>query len=180
MTSRERVLDAAIELLGTSGLRSLSHNRVDDAARLPRGSASNHFRTRAALLSGAVDRIVEREMSAVQPVSELATSDDLVDRLEALLDVTTTENRTLTTARLVLFLESSHDATLREALDRGRSVMESSTASALERLGAPDPGVGAQAVMACMEGLLLHRIARHDDSPARDAIAVVVRAVLRG
>jgi len=172
------VLDSAIELLGTAGLRALSHNRVDDTAGLPRGSASNHFRTRSALLGGAVDRIVEREMAVVQPVAELSTAGDLVDRLVQLLDLTTNDNRTLSTARLVLFLESSHDASLREALDRGRSAMESSTASALARLGAPRPDVAARAVMACMEGLVLHRIARHDESDPRPPIAVVVRAAL--
>jgi DNA-binding transcriptional regulator YbjK len=172
------VLDAAIELLGTAGLRALSHNRVDDEAAVPRGTTSNYFRTRAALLGGAVDRITERELAAVRPPLAMSSADDLVDVLAGLLDVTTRQNRTLTTARLVLFLESSHDASLREALDRGRAEMESSTMTALARLGAGDPRVAAQAVMGFLEGSILHRIARHESSDPRAALLIVVRAAL--
>ncbi|MFA4841474.1 MAG: TetR family transcriptional regulator, partial [Agrococcus sp.] len=57
-TTRDRIAAAAIELLGTEGLRSLTHRRVDDRAHVPVGSTSNHFRTRAALLEGAIDGIV--------------------------------------------------------------------------------------------------------------------------
>jgi hypothetical protein len=49
-STKVRALDAAIELLGTEGLRALTHVRVDLRAGLPKGSTSNYFRTRAALL----------------------------------------------------------------------------------------------------------------------------------
>jgi DNA-binding transcriptional regulator YbjK len=177
-TTRQRVLDAAIELLGTAGLRALTHNRVDDASGLPRGTTSNYFRTRAALLTGAVDRIVERELGEVGPLLDISTGDDYIGLLVRLFDATTVKNHTLTTARLVLFLESSHDTSLRDALDRGRSAMEGFTTSTLARLGAPNPAAAAQAVMGCLEGLILHRIARHDANDARAAIEIVVRAAL--
>ena len=48
-TTRERALEAAVELLGSQGVRALSHARVDDRAGLPAGSTSNWFRTRRAL-----------------------------------------------------------------------------------------------------------------------------------
>ena len=41
---------------GTAGLRALTHNRVDERAALPRGSTSNYFRTREALILGIVER----------------------------------------------------------------------------------------------------------------------------
>ena len=59
--TRERALDAAVELLGVHGLRALTHARVDERAGLPLGSTSNWFRTRRALLGGVVDWIAERE-----------------------------------------------------------------------------------------------------------------------
>lgn len=64
-STRTRALDAAIDLLGTEGLRALTHGRVDERAGIPKGSTSNYFRTRAALLSGVVARIVERELPPV-------------------------------------------------------------------------------------------------------------------
>ena len=53
MTSKTRALDAAIDLLGTQGLRALAHTRVDERASLPKGSTSNYFRTRQALFCPA-------------------------------------------------------------------------------------------------------------------------------
>ena len=56
-----RLLDAAIDVLGTRGMRQLTHRAVDAAAGLPVGSTSNRFRTREALLVGVLRRILERE-----------------------------------------------------------------------------------------------------------------------
>ena len=62
----------------------------------------------------------------------------------------------------VLFMEASHNAALRQALSRGRAAMEDLALVALARLGAREPHTAGIAVAACFEGLLLHRIARHD------------------
>ena len=175
--TRTTALDAAIDLVGTEGLRSLTHARVDERAGLPKGTTSNYFRTRAALLSGTVDAIVEREMAEVGVLAP-TSAEDLVDALCGLIDYTTVANRTVTAARLVLFLEASHDPTLREALARGRAAMEASAVSAFHRLGARDPQTAATAVMACAEGLILHRIARHDTTDPRPTFELVVRAAL--
>jgi len=177
-STKTRALDAAIDLAGTEGLRALTHARVDVRAGLPKGSTSNHFRTRAALLSGVVDRIVEHEMPQVGAAFSPASPADFVDALCGLFEYTTGVNRTLTTARLVLFMEASHNSALREALSRGRAAMESSVVPALARLGAHDPQAAADAIAACFEGLILHRIVRHDDTDPRPTFDLVVRAAL--
>ena len=56
---KTRAIDAAIDLVGTHGLRALAHTRVDERAGLPKGSTSNYFRTDQALLSGIVDTLEE-------------------------------------------------------------------------------------------------------------------------
>lgn len=179
MTStRTRALQAAVELVGTAGLRALTHGRVDERAGLPKGSTSNYFRTRAALLSGVVDWIVEQELQTVRPAFSPATPEELVDVLCALIDITTGPNRTFTTARLILFLEASHNPTLRERLSQGRAVMEDSIVQALEHLGARDARSTATALMACAEGVILHRIARHDPRDVRDLLRTVVRGAM--
>ena len=177
-STRERALDAAIELVGTEGLRALTHVRVDERAGLPRGSTSNYFRTRAALLSGVVDWIAERELPEVNAASSPASAADFVDAMCGLFDYTTRANRTMTTARLVLFMEASHNPSLREALSRGRAAMESSVVPALTRLGAQDPQTAANAIAACFEGLILHRIARHDDTDPRPTFELILKAAL--
>jgi hypothetical protein len=71
---------------------------------------------------------------------------------------------------------ASHNAALREALSRGRAAMED-LAVALARLG-PANHMAGIAVAACFEGLLLHRIARHDPTDPRPTFELVVRAAL--
>jgi AcrR family transcriptional regulator len=56
---RRALTDAAIDLLATSGVHGVTHRAVEQAARLPPGTASNHFRSREALLVAAANRIVE-------------------------------------------------------------------------------------------------------------------------
>ncbi|WP_421741321.1 TetR/AcrR family transcriptional regulator [Cellulomonas sp.] len=179
MTSpRSRALDAAIDLLGTEGLRALTHVRVDDRAGIPRGSTSNYFRTRAALLGGVVERISERETPQVGESLAPTSAEALIEALGALVVYTTTVQRTLTAARLVLFMEASHDPTLRESLSARRHALEADAVPALARLGSSDPVTGAAAVMACAEGLILHRIARGDETDPRPALELVMRAAL--
>lgn len=175
---RERVLEAAIDLLATGGLRALTHVRIDERADLPKGSTSNYFRTRAALLVGVTDWIVEQELRPVSVAFAPRSSAELIDAMCALLEVTTRENRDLTTARLVLFMEASHNAVLREALSRGRATLEAGIVSALAEMGARDPHAAAEAIAACFEGLLLHRIARHDNTDPRPIFETVVRGAL--
>jgi DNA-binding transcriptional regulator YbjK len=175
---RERVLTAAVDLLAASGLRALTHARIDERAGLPKGSTSNYFRTRAALVEGVSEWIVEQERGPVGIAFVPTSEAELVDAMCALLEVTTGRNRDLTTARLALFLEAGHDAALREALSRGRETLTSAVVSTLAELGARDPRAAAAAVAACFEGLILHRIARHDDTDPRPVFEAVVRGAL--
>ncbi|PRY68836.1 TetR family transcriptional regulator [Glaciihabitans tibetensis] len=178
-STKIRALDAGIELVGTEGLRALTHVRVDDRAALPRGSTSNWFRTRDALFSGVIDHIVDREMAAVTARAPV-TAAELVEQLAALVEFTTGENRTLTTARLALFMEASHNPTLRQSVAAGRAAMEASMHAVLQRLGVGESHrvAAAAAIMACAEGQILHRIARGDTSDPRPTFDVVVRGAL--
>jgi DNA-binding transcriptional regulator YbjK len=178
--TRARALDAAIELLGTEGLRALTHARVDDKAGLPKGSTSNYFRTRAALLSGVVDWITESEVQALGTAFTPATAEEFVDIMCGLFDYLTRVNRVRTTARLVLFLEGSHDPVIREALSRGREAVENTAVAALAGLGAPEPREAARAIAAASEGLILHRIARHDDVDPRPTYELLLKVALAG
>ena len=56
--------------------------------------------------------------------------------------------------------------------------METLGVVAFARLGARDPHTAATAIAACSEGLVLHRIARHDPTDPRPTFELVVRAAL--
>lgn len=57
---RRQALDTAVVLLGTGGERAMAFHSVDDAAGIPRGSTSNHFRTRELLLVGVCAEVLAR------------------------------------------------------------------------------------------------------------------------
>lgn len=176
--TKQRALDAAIELVGTQGLRALTHARVDERAGLAKGSTSNYFRTRQALLTGVVERLAELDLTQVGIAFDLTSADGLVDSLCRAFDHLTGPGRTATAARLTLFLEAAHTPELQEALSRGREAMAAVGVVALARLGARDPQGAATALAACFEGHVLHRIARHDPTDPRPTFELLVAAAL--
>jgi DNA-binding transcriptional regulator YbjK len=176
-TTRTRALDAGIDLLATGGLRALTHTRVDDRAGLPRGSTSNHFRTRDALWVGVADRILERELEMVDATVVPVSTKEFVDALCGLYAVATGPMLDVTTARMVLFVAGSSHPALRAALSRGREVMIASAERLMRTYGATDPATAAVTLAAVYEGMLLHAVARGDDSDPRPALDLVARAV---
>ena len=80
----------AVAVVGERGIRALSHTRVDERAGLPKGSTSNWFRTRSALLAGVVSHIAESERGdfGAGPPS-LSTSDEMTRAFTAMVEVET-------------------------------------------------------------------------------------------
>jgi DNA-binding transcriptional regulator YbjK len=176
-----RVLEAAVELLGTEGLRALTHARVDAQAGIPHGSTSNYFRTRAQLLMGVNDWIGEHDLASTGDVATVPqTAADLVEGLAVGIEMLTGPHRVVTAARLTLFMEANHNPAIRASVAQTRTVMERSMMAVMARLGATDPYSAALALMACCEGIILHRIARHDSSDPRPLLRVVASAALVG
>src|SRR6478609_4318410 len=98
---RTLLLDAALELVGTQGMRGLTHRAVDAAAELPAGSTSNYFRTREALVLGIVERFIvrEREM-ATWPRDEVdPTPAGVAEALGRFVDRALGPDRMVTLAR---------------------------------------------------------------------------------
>ena len=77
---RDAIADAAIHLVATQGLRGLTHRAVDAVAGLPPGSTSYYLRTRKALLTACVDRMLALDAGTVMPL------DHQVDLLDVLVE----------------------------------------------------------------------------------------------
>src|SRR5690349_12415247 len=112
MPSRsDTLLDAAIHVVGTDGMRALTHRAVDAAAGLPTGSTSNLFRTREALLRAMVVRMIDTEVDGwtrlAGATAAPTTSDALAHLLASMVATLTGELRTLTVARYSLFMEAA-------------------------------------------------------------------------
>jgi DNA-binding transcriptional regulator YbjK len=159
---QSRILDAAITVLGAEGSRGLTHRAVDAAAGLPAGSASNHFRSRSALITGIVnrmetlDRLEWQAMSAATPPTGVA---GLALALGAFVGHALGPARARTSARYVLFLEAAAKPELRESLAGSRAEIHRWGTPWIERLGSTRPAEHTDLVLDYLDGLILHQLA---------------------
>jgi DNA-binding transcriptional regulator YbjK len=179
-TTRERALDAAVELIGEQGIRALVHARVDERAGLPKGSTSNWFRTRDALVVGVVGWMAERERDdfSADASSAVSTPDQLIDALTALIETETNLLAGRTRARYTLFLEGVNDPQLLKPLLQQRAIYVEWATSLLTDVGAARPADAVRALLATSEGLILHRLTVDRDAPVRPVVERIVRACL--
>src|SRR4029450_12599223 len=177
--TRERAIEAAVELLGAEGVRALTHARVDERAGLPPGSTSNWFRTRRALLGGIVDWIAERERADLDPAATPAITglDEVSEGFCTVVELQTGPFAARTRARYALFLELAGDPELGEPLRRQRREFERWTGRIVIAGGSADPVPATRALMALGDGLLLHRLTVDPDLDMRPAIERAVRAL---
>lgn len=180
--TRERALQAAVEILGTEGVRALSHARVDARAGLPPGSTSNWFRSRRALLVGLVEWMAELERADLGSAEAPAetTVDGLVDALCAVIELQSGPFAVRTRARYALFLELASDPELGEPLRRQRHEFERRTEQLMTAAGISEPGSAARVLMALGDGLILHRLTVDPGLEVRSAIERAVTGLLAG
>ena len=179
--TRDRALEAAVELLGARGVRAVTHARVDEHAGLPPGSTSNWFRTRRALLGGVVDWIAERERADFDPavLATVTTPGQLVEGLSTVTELQAGVFAARTRARYALFLELADDPDLAEPLRRQRRLFEQWTEQIVTAVGIGDPVPATRALMSLLDGLLLHRLTVDPTLDMRPAIERAVNALAR-
>ncbi|KXK60437.1 TetR family transcriptional regulator [Micromonospora rosaria] len=179
---RQRLQDAAIRVLGARGLRQLTHRAVDEAAGLPEGSASNQYRTRDALLTAALDRVLEQEtaawdrLAADRPPTDVA---GFVAVLGRLLRDLAGPQRGLVLARQALFMEAAVRPDLRPAIAAGRDRLAGWGVPLLAALGSADPQPDLRTLLALVEGLLFTQVAHPEpDFAPEAALAALLRGLL--
>lgn len=181
-TRSETLLDAAIHVVGTEGIRALTHRAVDAAAALPTGSASNLFRTREALLRAMVVRMIDVEVEGWGRLAGAAaptTPDALAATLGTMVETLTGPLRTLTVARYSLFMEAARDESLQAEMGRGARRVAAIGREWLTAAGSSDPDAHTALVMAHLDGLVVHRLAFPDTPPGSDAAAAGLTTLLR-
>ncbi|MCC3328454.1 TetR/AcrR family transcriptional regulator [Nocardia abscessus] len=163
-TGDRRVLlvDTAIELIATRGLRALTHRALDTELGLPGGSASYYFRTKRALIEAIVDRITTRSRddfaaAALAPTCT-ATPGAVAEAIATWLDRLLAERRAHLIARHALLLDLLDDHDLRPRL--AHSLFSTERARELfQAMGATDPGARADDFVAVVEGAVFDRFA---------------------
>nr|WSX52502.1 TetR family transcriptional regulator [Streptomyces sp. NBC_00974] len=162
---RQRIVDAAIRVVGAKGIAGLSHRSVAAEADVPLGSTTYHFATLDDLLVAAL----RQANAAFAPV--LDPEADLAQALARLLGELLSADRARAELEYELYLAALRRPALRPvAAEWGEAVSE----ALRERV---DP-VTARAVVAVMDGLGLQALltgAEYDEAYAREILGRVLR-----
>ena len=179
MLDRERLLlDAAIEVLGTRGMRQLTHRAVDAAAGLPVGSTSNRFRTRESLLVGVLRRILERETAMWTRLAidiRTTTVKAVAGAIGGLVEELTDEERVLSQARRTIFVEAAIHPALRVEITQLQDEIGVWMVPLLDELGSSAPSRDVHHLLALMDGLIINQLTspRPDFDPTRAVTALL-------
>lgn len=183
-TDRRTVLaDAAIDVLAEAGIRGLTHRAVDRAARLPPGTTSAYYRTRQALLTALVRRLVALDQAELQAIGERTpvprNAEELVAGIAAFIEQRLTgDGRRRSLARYACAIESVHHPELREILvprqNAGRQVVRDFLAAQ----GVADTDDRTITLLTCMDGLIFDRLiggGTVSDQEIRGLVAAALR-----
>ncbi|MCF3174692.1 TetR family transcriptional regulator [Streptomyces sioyaensis] len=169
---RQRIIDAAISVVGERGIAGLSHRSVAAAADVPLGSTTYHFATLDELLIAAL-RQVNGEWLAdfARWVDGIDPAAPLTDEVARFVEVTLTGDRSRLELEYELYLAALRREAVRpiaaECLDEmvrllGRRIGDERT---------------ARAVVAVADGLLLQHLltgAPFEPAVVRDGLAGVL------
>lgn len=184
---RTRLADAAIAILGSQGVRALTHRAVDAQAGLPAGSTSFYCRTRLDLLRLTLARHVALDMADL--VADAVAADasgtpawtlpDLLARVQhRLVDWLRAPNRVRLAARFELFMVASREPELAAMLAPMRAQFLAATEAALHRCGLPEPADRARMLVTVVDGHLLDCIRSGSEAPLSAAQqALLLRAL---
>jgi DNA-binding transcriptional regulator YbjK len=187
---RRNLCDAAIELLAADGARGLTHLRVDRHAGFADGTTSFYYQTRAALLRGAMDRVIELDIADFT-LALNATRDGEVDSLLSTLAAqamrTAVEpERSRARARFELMMIASRDAELGTVfdglMDQFVAISEAAVAQ-LQPAGTPDRELvkeQAFAVVTFLGGFLFRLAYGLTDLDSAESLERYLHSVIAG
>jgi DNA-binding transcriptional regulator YbjK len=171
---REALLRAAIELLGETGVKSVTHRAVAERAGVPLASTTYYFRSVHEIIEEALKLHVAERVAELEGLAEVALSamgasvTQLAERMSAVLVAAPTPTLV---AQYQMYLEAGRNRALQPAASEALAAFEGLIARVLAALGAREPQAAAEAFFALFDGFALHRLARPRD-PETEAAAL--------
>ena len=181
---REALADAAIAILGTSGIHTLSHRAVDDRSELPPGTAANYFPTRDALLAAAARRVFGLHIAAMEAADSQVTGpvgpDSLAELIGDALYDCAARHRTRYLAVYELTLEASRRPALSDALSGMMAATLDVTIGQHRALGLDTSPAQVQALITLFSGALLTLAAGPPEAVTPNATGALARCLVTG
>jgi AcrR family transcriptional regulator len=183
LNRKETLLDAAIRVLGSRGMRALTHRAVDAEAGMAAGSAANYFPTRESLLEAIAGRVSAMERDHFDEIAAEVcpvTPAEFGRALAGFARDVTGARRTLTLARYAILVEAGHNARIRSQLAEAGSRVNAWFANWLRLIGSRDTGHDVHVLGNYLTGLMLHQLAIPDQEfdPADKITALLESLVL--
>jgi DNA-binding transcriptional regulator YbjK len=158
---QDRLLRAAIELIGEGGPRAATHRAVSARAGLPPSTAGYYFPTADGLIESALRYYTEHRARTLTELFEraLADVDDVADTGMAIARALVRDVGPGILAEFEVYLEAARNPALREAVAESMASFERVAAARLEALGVTSPHLAAKAFVAVANGFALNRLA---------------------
>ena len=156
---RTALLDAALHVIGTRGLREATHRAVEAEAGVPHGSVTYYFGSRDGLVHALVDRMVAECEAQVAEIARQQQAGSDVQSVARNIARWMDENRELHMARLELELAAARDPRIQERMTDAARVFWAMCVPIAAAAGSPDPERDGRGMAAMVDGLLLDRLA---------------------
>jgi DNA-binding transcriptional regulator YbjK len=180
--TRERILRATVELIGSEGISAVTNRRVANAAGVALGSLTYHFASQVDLLRESLLLFIGEEVARQEGFAEDLRRQRLgAEQVTAEVQriVEESGSRTLLLAEIELYLHAARDPSLQEASLRCFEAYERVATIALESLQVPEPEQHARSVVALMYGLGLRRLGTGTDaSGVAEGLLTIVRGAM--
>ncbi|MFE9447528.1 TetR/AcrR family transcriptional regulator [Streptomyces sp. NPDC006739] len=167
---RQRIIDAAIRVVGDKGIAGLTHRSAAAAADVPLGSTTYHFATLDELLVAALRQASEGFGKVLAELLPEGGRGDLATDLARALGEWLDGDRTGAELEYELYLAALRRPALRPV------AAEWTEETALRLAGRTDP-VTARALLALMDGICLQVLltgASYDEEYARELLARLI------
>jgi TetR/AcrR family transcriptional regulator, regulator of biofilm formation and stress response len=149
---KERILDAAIDVLATHGVAGTTHRLIAAAADVPLGSLTYHFQSLEDLRAQAFTRLAERLTASYEAhFTDVSSKEELTAALVDLVHGAVGADADEWAVSYELYLAALRDPALRIVTENWMRASR----SVLERFVDPDT---ARALDALIEGLAMHRM----------------------
>jgi DNA-binding transcriptional regulator YbjK len=161
---RGRLLDAALAVIDSDGIRGLTHRRLEDEAGLARGSARYHLGTNDQIIAATLEHAALRDLRMIEAalarlgLDALAGSKASIPKMAAVMVSTLLENPGAIRARYELLLEATRRPSLKAEAQRWRAHFVDTTELGLTAAGLDDPHTAALLLVAILDGLTLDAV----------------------
>jgi len=187
--ARDRLLQAAAELIAECGLAAVTLAQVGERAGYSRGIANHHFGTKAALIEELISQVEQEFVAATAPVRSLDASVDALVATSSIFIGLLEDLPAINRAFLVLWASSVADDELRPRMAASDAAFRDAVTAIVERgkaRGEVDPNLDAAtfAVMLLgqLRGLALQHLIAGDQidlAHVRRGLESAIRGLLR-